>query len=215
MRRILRATAALAILPSLAVAQPIVDQQQLGFIGNLSNITQWIGQTFVPTYGNVSGLGLRVSSGSPNVNTGTLTFQLWTKNPSLAGAQRLATKDSLITFTRFQSTFVDMLFQPVGVTAGSTYWFGALMVGSNTLWNAGGNADNYANGVAYASSSALVSAPQYGPQTGYDFTFRTYSTVVPEPATFALLSAGLLVIGAVARRQRHQRATTSLRSPGT
>lgn len=201
MRLLLRLSLAIAFFAESVRAQNVIDQQQLGFSGSLSGMTQWNAQSFKPAADNVSGLGLRVSSGESVGNSGTLTYQLWTGSPAMVGAQLLASQASQISFLPNESRFVDLFFAPVGVTPGASYWFAFRISSASDRWSADGTEDAYASGEAFSNASTLVSS-SYFPQTGYDFAFRTYSTV-PEPSTYVLVATALLPLALFAKRRRN------------
>ncbi|MBI5791259.1 MAG: FxDxF family PEP-CTERM protein [Rhodocyclales bacterium] len=91
--------------------------------------------------------------------------------------------------------FFDSDFSSVSLSVGSTYSIAASTAGTSPYWG-------ISPGAAYAGGAGFVFG---GPDPGTDFAFRITPTVaapVPEPETYAMLLAGLGLLGFVARRRK-------------
>lgn len=92
--------------------------------------------------------------------------------------------------------FFDSDFSSVSLTVGATYSIAASNAGPSPYWGIG-------VGAAYAGGTAFVHGNQ---DPGLDYAFRitptTSTAPIPEPETYAMLLAGLGLLGFVARRRK-------------
>jgi hypothetical protein len=129
------------------------------------------------------------------VGSFTDTFQLFLKGPSLVEVGLItigASDDQFISFTKVFLNGVPMSIQTDQFPDGTRTSFGYLaqsgLSGNVTL-----TVEGYAGGSLPLGSSIGAS---------YTGTFNVLTSVVPEPASAALLLAGLGAVGMVARRRR-------------
>lgn len=209
---------ALTLTADTARGQVVIDQEQSLSQYTFSQINKWGAQTFRTSAPNISGAGFRLGNyGVPGIGpigfaTSQVTINLWDGNPFLGGSNRLAGGDVTISAPSYQLVWAEVFWSPIAATSASTYW---LTIGNgtpdfHTLWFVGN--ENMANGSAYANGGAFDRDP--GPEVGEyldrgygDLEFRTYTTAVPEPSLVALVGAGLVMLGVIARRRRKSSGT--------
>lgn len=154
-----------------------------------------VAQSFQQSATNISGAGIFLF---PNWGTtDVVTISLWDNLPNQSVAKRLATASEKGT----QGTWFDVFWEPVSITPDTTYYL-VFEGTTNTLAISGDpSGGGYSRGMMFSSSGYL------GPFAGfpnYDHAFRTYASVpsVPEPETYALMLAGLCLVGWAARRRQ-------------
>ena len=188
MRTALIAVAA-ALIATQADAADFIDQNQPLSNTYMAGFSQTgIAQSFTTAQSNVSGGGaylIYTNGGGYDVTVG-----LWDALPNQAGANELASA----TGTTNGDGWFDAFWTPHAVTAGQTYYLTFDATGTGGLL--GTTYNTYAVGNVYAN---------YIPYSGYDYTFRTYSSTsgaVPEPATWGMMLVGFGVMGAAMRRRQ-------------
>jgi hypothetical protein len=194
--------AALAAAP--LSAQEVVDQNQPVVTSGYNSLDHHVGQTFVQSGANISGVGIFIKSIVQNPASGTVQFTLYDAIPTpLTTPGVLASGSYLLSLPTLGSGWVDFHFAPYSLTPGTSLFL--MVTGSpggfqtTDAYDAAGNA--YTPGQAYT----LIGAT-YTPLLQYDLTFRTYTTLAepittPEPASLAMFATGLIGIAGVARRR--------------
>jgi hypothetical protein len=116
-----------------------------------------LAQSFKPARGNIGGAGIFLQ---PDVGeSDVVTIGLWDALPN-AGGTLLAEGTNVGT----EGTWVDVEWEPVPVTPGTTYYL--VFSGNETLGIAGDSSDPYPDGHVFAN-------PGYQPFPNFDYTFRT------------------------------------------
>jgi len=160
-----------------------------------------IAQSFQQAAANISGAGIFLA---PNWgSTDSVTISLWDKLPNETGANQLAVASG----TGTAGAWFDVFWAPVSITPDTTYY---LVFTGNTTLAISGFVDgytgfaHYTRGNVFSSSGNPAALPLFAPRTEYDHAFRTYTSVatVPEPETYAMLLAGLGVLGFMGKRRR-------------
>jgi hypothetical protein len=209
--------AALAAAPaSTAWAQLVVDQQSTrSSAPALNTITPGTpyGQSFTPGATNLA--GARFVFQYPSIfdpNSPTLTLRLFASPTFTPGEVALAAVSRTITFGAVGvGVPFDLLFAtPVGTVPGRQYFLELSATSPAHVQFIAIGGHGYAGGDLYAGPGAARRIAN-----GADLVFGTYtdpqftqgpSAVVPEPATCALVSAGLAGLAAV-RHRRVRRST--------
>lgn len=175
-------------------AVPIIDQNQPYNPVDLADFIQGdLAQSFKQSASNISGAGVWMGVGAPNVvPTDTVTIALWDRLPNQPGAIQLASASGTATLR----SWFDVFWSPVSTIPGVTYYL-VFTSSLNTLAIAGDTSDPYNSGQAYANTG-FAAFPDF------DYTFRTYSETdfepVPEPTTLLLLGGGVFALARLRRR---------------
>jgi FtsP/CotA-like multicopper oxidase with cupredoxin domain len=177
------------IFSPLAFAQTI-DQNAPTNNTNMAGFGQgYLAQSFQQASSNIVGAGIFLNSG---VGTGdTVTISLYDNLPNVNGSL-LASAST----TGTAGAWVDVFWNSVSIAADTTYYL--VFSGNTTLGISGDTSNGYSRGNVFANSG-------YQSFSDYDYTFRTYSgtvSAVPEAETYAMMLAGLGLMGAVARRRK-------------
>ncbi|MES2090412.1 MAG: PEP-CTERM sorting domain-containing protein [Pseudomonadota bacterium] len=176
-------------------------------LGNGSATKIYANSFVAPITGNVTELGLWLNQGPSD-----LTFQIY---DSFAGdasfgpdSTAALVSSAVIPGQMFSSLTYVSATPAIGttLTAGHTYWFAASAVGqaTGTHYNVGGHTQNSGgivdNGTFWYSNAAdgvYFDGTRYTPEMAFQVTMAA----VPEPASIALLLAGVaVVVGTAARR---------------
>lgn len=177
-----------AMLSPLTFAQTI-DQNAPANTGNMANFDQGLlAQSFKQAASNIVGAGILLHNAG-HQTTDTVTISLYDKLP-INGGSMLASAST----TGYAPNWADVFWPSVSITPETTYYL--VISGNNTLSIAGDEFDGYTRGNLFLNNSAYPS---------YDFTFRTYAgtvAAVPEPETYAMMLAGLGLLGVTARRSK-------------
>jgi hypothetical protein len=129
---------------------------------------------------------------------------LWDENGNLLASTSVASGDTLIGDFRYNN------ISAVNLTAGSVYYVGASNFGVEDPYGYDGTVTTTWGisylGSAYVNGSGL-DFPIYlsGAQTGY-YGGNLLVAAVPEPETYAMMAAGLGLIGLASRRKRARNA---------
>ncbi len=185
MKRILLLAVVLATFSVASLAANIIDQEDTTQNAYLAAFSQTdLAQSFTPSADNSSGAGVFLYSieGSQGI-----TISLWDNLPNNNGHELASATSGQVG----PNQWVDVFWNPVAVTPNSTYYLVFESINNASgLW---GDVENgYPGGIAYAN-------PGYQAFPDFDYTFREYSSTVPEPATLSLLGAGIVF---AARRLR-------------
>jgi hypothetical protein len=152
-----------------------------------------LAQSFQQAASNIVGAGIFLESGVGS--TDTVTISLWNNLPNNSGTM-LASAST----TGTQGSWADVFWSSVAVTPNTTYYL--VFTGNTSLGIAGDTTNQYSRGQVYANAG-------FGSFPSYDYTFRTYATdvnAVPEPESYAMLLAGLGLMGFIARRRKQRTA---------
>ncbi len=163
MRKILLSAALLAATCGVANAQCNIDQNASTNNAYMAHFNQGdLAQSFQHQVANsICGAGIFLQAGIGSSDN--VTIELWTTLPN-GGGQMLATGSAQGT----QGTWCDVSWSPVAINANTTYYL--RFTGNQTLGIAGDVTNQYPYGQVYAN-------PGYGSFPGFDYTFRTYSTL--------------------------------------
>ena len=196
---------------SLASADTLIKAPDLGnYWHPLSSVgTYTYANSFVAsTSGLVTELGTWLKGGSSN-----LKFEILGSVSGLVGngpdAGNVLASSSVLSVNYADLTFVDVTsgISSAQLTAGQTYWFAATTVGLGGAgsYNVGGHTQNSAgivdNGTFWFSNDP-TGVNFGGKKFTPEMAFSVSISAVPEPETYAMLLAGLGVMGAVARRRK-------------
>jgi hypothetical protein len=194
------ATAAAFAVP--AHANEIVFQED--------HSTNW--QAIAPTYGSISGV-LDVSYADPQRNTNNLRFwaDSYSGRPAAFAGDIDAGSTALITLTPLSGNSVRLdsffLGSYVNLDRGTSYFIDDLATPGIDFQSGATTIGALGLTVARAFTSATGIRIGFGP-TAYNVGINNINFTinpVPEPESYALLLAGLGLMGAVARRKSRQR----------
>jgi len=201
----LAVAAALGALPSAASAADVIDQNQPDHsLGITYFNASLLAQSFTPVADNVSGAGVFLWEGHGR-DPMTLTIDLMTGLPGSPGGATLASASKSVAQS---GAWVDVFWDPVAVTAGTTYYL--VFRATPPVRMEDSYLDYYgiagAGGNSYAGGKIHV--PPFLPTWDvYDYAFRTYAddrldvSPAPEPAGWALMIAGFGAAGSALRRR--------------
>ena len=186
----------IALAAPLAFAQNTIDQKQEDISYAMGGFFQsGLAQSFQTSADSISGAGIELWPRAEE--DGPVTIALWDALPTQGGV-KLAEGVAKGVGTLWADTF----WKPVKAEANKTYFL--TFTSDVPIFIIGGSLDNYKKGMAYAND--------YTPFSQYDYTFRTYAaplpaqtTPVPEPATAAMMLAGLGLLAGQLRRKTRQR----------
>jgi hypothetical protein len=199
----------LVVAAQPATAQNVVDQDQPNINCGWGTLSSWWAQAFETSASNVSGAGFYLQNFLSVGESETVNIHLWSGDPSTGGTM-LAGASGTETLDGNASGWFDLFWAPVPVVTGTPYWL--------TLFS--GNAEPgitvdcvqpgsvYPNGDVFGNFSTVETAPWVGSSSYLDFgdnadlTFRTFTTVTPEPATVTLLATGLIALVGVGMRRK-------------
>jgi hypothetical protein len=143
-----------------------------------------LAQSFQQASSIISGAGIFLE---PDVGVpSNVTISLFDNLPN-NGGNLLATASAIGT----PGSYVDVFWNPVSITPDTTYYL--VFDGNTSLGISGDTSDQYSRGQVYANAG-FQSFP------GFDYTFRTWTTSIPEPGTGILLFGS--VVSMVLRRRR-------------
>ncbi|MDY0055150.1 MAG: PEP-CTERM sorting domain-containing protein [Methyloversatilis sp.] len=186
-RTLLTAILFATALPALAVSANITDQESSDSNTRMATFGQSdLAQSFKQFADNVSGAGIYLLADPEE--SANVTIELWSKLPNqggslMAGGSALGVGQG----------WVDVFWAPVTVTPGITYFL--VFSGPPAVALAGSTLNPYPDGQTFANSG-------FGSFPNFDYTFRTFTAAVPEPATWASMMGGLAVLGLLAARRR-------------
>ena len=205
-------TATLLCASAGALAGSIVKVPDLGaYWGSLSSSgTYTYADSFIaPTTGSVTEMGTWLNGGSSN-----LTFEILGSVGGLGGngpdaANVLASSGPINGGIYNSLTFIDVTsgISSSTLIAGNTYWFAATTVGmgGSGPYQVGGHTQNSAgivdNGTFWYSNDPTGMVFN-GQGLTPEMAFSVSISAVPEPETYAMLLAGLGLMGFMSRRRK-------------
>lgn len=186
----------------------------------------WLAQTFeVGLSGQLTGVDLLLSKRdvAHDSSFGPLTISLFSVNSGMPSTQWAATtiQSSVVGYAPNDGAWlnIDFSMQNLSVAAGdklaivvhrpdtgTAYDNDTFYGWSLPIWWYGGTLGDYLNGDAFMNSDS----GSWNKLTGYadptlqgsDFGFRTYVAAVPEPETYAIMMAGLGLLGFMVWRKK-------------
>ena len=198
------AVAAVALMGMSASAKA----QAINFVGSTQFCWAATGVPICPTFANTATLGgLTITSGNFNVTTLNGFAAI---GGGVGNLGNLALTNTTFSYAGF-SLFMKVTF--TSPTGAGTQTFNSILVGSVNASAQGGVQISYSPNSA--SGTFTLPGPVIGgytlslnnasvtPTQGTEFTGTITATTAPEPSTYALLAAGLAMIGVVARRRRN------------
>jgi len=207
-RAILAAAFCSAILPAAASAASVttVAGTRLGTVSQLGPI----GQSFVADEGLLNSFGFQFALANSGTADAQVTFQLL-EGAGLGGSSIFSRTATVTGPTGRTGVFYDFASLGVALTVGQSYT-AVLSAASNRFAlvfgpAAGATTDAYAQGSLFATtpSSAAFNGCAAAISTcdaNFRFTTSAAAAAVPEPATWATMIGGLVLVGGVARRRR-------------
>ncbi len=179
-------------------AASIVDQSQLTATLNMAAFNQaGLAQSFAPSYSNVSGAAIELTTGVGTGAQGDITISLYDNLPNANGNLLASATATGVTAVGSGEAWATVYWTPVVVTASNTYYL--VFTGTNTQLAVAGAGDNpYANGNTFANDYSSFAG------SGFDYTFQTFSddssSATPEPATSAAMVLGCATLAFVRKR---------------
>lgn len=179
MRRAL-ATVLLIVAGAPLLPGQVLDVEQNNNTTCMASFSQIdLAQSFQPTFDNVSGAGIFLSSGS---DISLITIELWDALPTTGGATLLATGSA----TGTSGAWVDVFWPAETVTPGLTYYLVFKSPGSD-LCVAGDTGNPYPGGQVYANSG-------FGSFPSFDYTFHTWGNDTPLLSVTPPIAGGFMDI---------------------